>query len=177
MASASRLRIPAGYAGFRQDLGEFIARRRKAMVGKQQTLADAIGIARPSLSSIETGKAWPLPDTLEGLMRELSLTWDMVLLRGGSDRPARPVDGGPRASQRLDLGRDLREGRQREGLKLWQVAGRCGLSVAQLSRIERGEASRSRAFEDDPDDAALPREYRGMRFRHPELRRLSTPVG
>ncbi len=158
--------------GFRPDLGVFLKQRRRQLFGKQQTLADAIGVARPSLSAIENGKALPLPDTVDGFMRELGVTWDMILVRGGTDRVARTDDATPRADQRLDLGRDLREGRRLEGLALWEVAGRCGISVAQLSRIERGQARRSCAFEDEPADAALPRDYRRLRFKNPELRRL-----
>lgn len=158
--------------GFRTDLGEFLKLRRKALFGKQQTLADAVGIARPSLSAIENGHALPLPDTVNGLMRELGLAWPMILVSGNTDRVARSTDTTARADQRLDLGQSLREGRRLQGLRLWQVAERCGMSVAQLSRIERGEAKRSRAYEDDPDDAATPAEFRRIQFRDPELRRL-----
>ena len=35
-----------------------------------------------------------------------------------------------------------------------------------------GQATRSRVFEDDPEDAALPKEFRRLQFRLPELQRL-----
>ena len=139
---------------------------------KQQTLADAIGIARPSLSAIEKDKAWPRPDTLDGLMHELDLTLSEIFVAGPSDRTPRFIDESPDADYRLDLGRDLRKGREKDGLSLFQVAERCGLSVAQLSRIERGEVRRTRAYEEEPDDAELPREFRRIRFRYAELQRL-----
>lgn len=173
MARSSRSRFPPGFVGFRPDLGSFLKRRRQTLYGKQQTLADAIGLARPSLSAIENGHAFPLPDTVAGLMRELSLTWPMMLVAGETDRIPRTIDHTAGADQRLDLGQSLREGRRLEGLKLRKVAERCGMSAAQLSRIERAEHRRSSAYEDEPDDAGLPVEYRRIRFRNPELRRLS----
>lgn len=72
------------------------------------------------------------------------------------------------------LGERLRKGRKAEGCTLRQLAARTGVLPAQLSRIERGEGPHSRLYEDHPDDAGLPREYRRLRFRHPELRRLSS---
>ncbi|QQV77872.1 transcriptional regulator [Sphingomonas aliaeris] len=140
--------------------------------GTQQELADAVSIARPSLSAIEMGAAWPRPGTLDRLMEELDLTWDMIAVRGEAERRSRPVDAHPRADLRLALGGDLREGRKLEGLSLRDLSQRCGLSASQLSRIERGEAPRSRAFIDEPDDLNLDREFRRLRFRHPELHRL-----
>lgn len=133
---------------------------------KQQTLADAIGIQRSSLSAIENGHAWPLPDTLEALMRELDLDWSMVLNKGATKPPYQKVGGTDAADERLDLGRALRSGRLKEGSSLRQVAERCGLSAAQLSRLEGGEATRSRVCARDPQGGWL------VGFDHPELQRL-----
>ncbi len=172
VAPPRRSRFPDGFAGFRPDLGAFLKACRKKEKQKQQTLADAIGITRPSLSAIENGHAWPLPDTLEALASELELTDDMMFLRGDEDQTARSGDVSRRAYYRLELGRGLREGRQREGLTLRQLAHRCDMSVAQLSRIERGHATRSRAYRDHPGYMELPKQARPLQFRHPELQRL-----
>ena len=172
VAPLSRSRFPDGFGAFRPDLGAFLKACRKKEKWKQQGLADAIGIARPSLSAIENGHAWPLLDTLEALARELELTQDMIFLRGDKDRKARSSGHSRRAYYRLELGRGLREGRKREGLTLRQIAHRCDISVAQLSRIERGDATRSRAYRDHPDYMELPKQDRPLQFRHPELQRL-----
>ena len=174
MGTMSRSRLPVGYAGFRFDFGALLRERRRELAIKQHALAEDMGISRESLSRIENGRSWPLPDTLDDLMAELDLTWEMIAVAGSSDRPHRPIDAKPRAAQRLDLGRDLRETRQRKGFTLRHLAESCGLSVAQLSRIERGQASRSKAFMDEPDDAAMPSQFRRLRFSHPELHRLSS---
>jgi transcriptional regulator with XRE-family HTH domain len=173
LSSLSRSRLPLGFAGFRPDLGEILRRRRRNQVVKQQALADAVGITRESLSRIESGRSWPLPDTLDGLMRELDLDWHQLAIVGVTDRATRAFDGTWRGDLRLQLGRAVREARRLEKLKLRELALRCCVSVAQLSRIERGEAPRSRVYEDHPDDADQPKEYRRLGFRDPELRRLS----
>lgn len=172
VAPPRRSRFPDGFAGFRPDLGAFLKACRKKEKQKQQTLADAIGITRPSLSAIENGHAWPLPGTLEALARELELTQDLMFMRGDKDQTVRLDDDARRADYRLELGRGLREGRKREGLTLRQIAHRCDISVAQLSRIERGHATRSRAYRDHPDYMELPKQDRPLQFRHPELQRL-----
>lgn len=158
---------PRRYAAFRPDLGLVLRARRKADKIKQQTLADAIGVQRSSLSAIENGRAWPMPETLEGLMRELDLEWSMVLKKGATKPPDQEVGGTDDADRRLDLGRALRSGRLQEGSSLWQIAERCGLSAAQLSRLERGHATRTRVYARDPQggwpvgfkDAELQRLY------------------
>ena len=138
----------------------------------QQALADAIGIARPSLSAIESGKAYPSPDTFEALMYELDLDLPEILVKDASYQGIPVAHEDPLADHRLGFGRALRRGRRLEGLRLWQVAKLCGLSKAQLSRLERGEVRISSAYEDHPDDTALPKKSRMIRFRHPELQRL-----
>jgi transcriptional regulator with XRE-family HTH domain len=169
----SRSRLHQGYAGFRDDFGETIKERRKEAHLDQQTLADVIGIARPSLSAIENGRALPLPSTLDNLVHELNLDWADVLVKAETSRTARPVDDTAGADVRLNLGQNLRAGRRLAGLKLWELAKRCGLSKAQLSRIERGETKQSRVYEDHPANSGSPREERRQRFNHPELQRLS----
>lgn len=157
---------PHRYEGFKLDLGSVLKARREALRIKQQTLSDAIGIQRSSLSAIEKDHVWPLPDTLEGLMRELNLPWSTVLEEGATKPPAHRVDDTDDSDDRLELGRELRAGRRREGSTLRQVAERCGISAAQLSRLERGVATRSRVYAKDPLGGWL------TGFKHPELQRL-----
>ncbi|QYE35598.1 helix-turn-helix domain-containing protein [Polymorphobacter sp. PAMC 29334] len=173
MPSRSRQRLPSGYAQLRPDLGAFLRRERKEHELKQQSVADDIGLSRENLSRIECGHSWPGYDTLLGLMMIFSLDWPQIAVEGNTDRVPRPFQDSRRALSRLRLGSCLREGRQSEGLSLKGLAERCGMSAAQLSRIERGEASRSRAFEDDPADAGWPKDDRCERFVHLELRRLA----
>ncbi|MEO9130409.1 MAG: helix-turn-helix transcriptional regulator [Sphingomonas sp.] len=110
-------------------------------------------------------------------MRELELNWDMILVRGETLRIDLSADSTLWENRRFDLGRDLREGRQFENLTLRDLSESSGISVAQLSRIERGQAPHSRAFDDVEADRTVPREFRRARFRHPELHRLATLVG
>ena len=164
MTSPSRSRFPKGYSGFRPDLGEFLTGRRKKMRIKQQTMAEVIGIARPSLSAIENGRVWPMPETMEKLADQLDLELSDIFEPGETSRTPRFKADGSGADQRSDLGAALRAGRRLEKLKLWQVARKCNLSKAQLSRIERGEITRSRFFENGPQTS---------RFSDPELQRLA----
>jgi transcriptional regulator with XRE-family HTH domain len=173
MQITSRSRLPEGFAAFRDDFGAIVRAKRTGERRTQQALADAIGITRETLSRIENG-AWPLPDTLEGLMRELEIDWPDFAIRGPSERPAKRFDGSSRGEDRYSMGRSLRRGREAEGLSLRNLAERCGCSAAQLSRLERGESTRSKLLEDDPDDAELPANHRRYRFVHAELRRVET---
>lgn len=173
MATACRLRFPSGYSGYRPDLGAVLKIERKKLAhNKQQTMADMVGISRQSLSAIENGHAWPRPDTMEKLSHELNLNLAAFLMCGTTARKPRFSDDSPRADQRHELGRALRNGRELEKLSLQAVAQRSGMSAAQLSRIERGEATRSRAYMDHADDMAMPVEFRRVQLRDPELWRL-----
>ena len=171
MMATTRLRLPAGYRAFKPDFGEIVRKRRQGLFTQKQ-LADAIGITRPSLSAIENGHAKPLPLTLDDLMHELDLDPVDVFERGRTARTPRFTDSTPRAAHRLDMGRCLRDGRKRAKLALHEVAAMCGMSVSQLSRLERGQLLRSSAYEDDPDDAQRDEECRILTFEHPKLREL-----
>lgn len=59
-----------------------------------------------------------------------------VLLKKG-------ITGDPEAALHRVIGRFIREGRNRQGLTLKQLARRTGLSVSLLSQIERAESSAS----------------------------------
>ncbi|MFK3889775.1 helix-turn-helix domain-containing protein [Sphingomonas sp. NPDC079357] len=167
----SRSRLPEGFAAFRDDFGEIIRKKRVSEGWSQQTLADLVGVTRETISRMENG-AWPLPDTLYGLMRHLEIDWGDFAVPGVSERPPKRFDGSPRGEDRFHMGQALRKARLSKGWTLQCLAGRCGMSAAQLSRLERGESSRSKFLEDDPRDAELPVEYRRYRFKHPLLRRV-----
>lgn len=167
----SRSRLPDGFAAFRSDFGEIIRAKRIDECLTQQALADAIGVTRETISRIENG-AWPLPDTLDGLMRHLEVDWGEFATKGRSDRSSKRFDGSSRGEDRFRMGQALRRGRLSQGLSLRHVAKTCGVSAAQLSRLERGESGRSKLLQDDEQDTKLPIEFRRYRFSHPELRRL-----
>ena len=172
--SKSRSLLPQGFSAFRPDLGGRIRTKRRDDYGKQQALADAVEISRESLSRIECGHAWPLPDTLDAIMRLLDMDWRDVAVEGTAGGPGRHMfDGTWRDAQLLDLCRSARAGRRSRGLTVAQAAARAGLSTSQLSRIERGECRRSRVLEELPQDWASPSDERRMRFRNDFLRELS----
>lgn len=182
--TTTRYRLQGGFAEFRADFGDTIREARKDKFKTQEALAPAMEVSRETVSRIENG-AVPRPDTLEKLLKFLELELAAIALAGSSDRPQRPFDGSGGGDSRLILGRDLRRGRLAEGLSLSELSSRCRrlaaerssnrreLSAAQLSRIEHGEATRSRALDYHPDDADNEREERRMVFVDPELRRLA----
>lgn len=161
-------------SAFRPDLGGVLSRRRRVVYGKQQSLSDEIGIARETLIRVEGGRTKPSPDTVDQLLRLLHLNWKDVAVVGPPDRPSRHFDGRSRGEISNRLCEQLRKGRKAERCTLRQLATRIGVSPAQLSRIERDDGPRSGLYEDHPDDPGLPREFGRLRFRHPELRRLSS---
>lgn len=168
----SRFRIPVGFESFKPDLGVIIAEARKAARMQQKTLAYRVGIARQTLSAIETQKAWPSPDTISEITLLLNLADDKIYVNGPNKKNVRFVDNSPQSDQRLCLGSQLRQARKQNRQTIRQLSKACGISTAQLSRIERGETSGGRAYEDHPDDIGLPQNCRRLRFRIPELQAL-----
>ena len=168
----ARMRLPRGYVSLRPDLGRVLGERRRARA-KQQTVADQVRVARETLSRIEAGRASPRPDTLERLMLALDLDWDAVAVRGEATARARVFHDTFRGGQCQMLGRSVRVGRERLGLSLRFVAGRCSLSASQLSRLERGEVVAGRAFKDVVGDGRLPHADRRVLLADPFLERLS----
>ena len=168
IAPLCRFRFPSGYSGYNPNLPTLLKDKRGEKRLTQQKLADRIGIARASLIAIEKGYAWPSPDTMEKLAHQLELKPGEIYLRGPSNRTPRfdPHDDED-ADRRLDLGAALRAGRRLENLKLRQVAEICDISVAQLSRIERGELTRSRCYKNDGQS---------LRFSNAEMQRLANLV-
>jgi len=170
--SETRPWFPDGYARFRPDLGAVLKRRRKEEQLSQGRLAKKIGVARETLSRIECGRAWPRPDTLYKLMETFDLQMPDVWVRASSGcAPGKKDD--LITGRRAQLGIDLRKGRLTEGLLLRALAALCGTSAAQLSRIERSLASRSRFFEMDRTNTSQFDDAGRDHFNHPELQRLA----
>ena len=171
-----RMLLPDGFCALRDNLGVIIRMRRKAHEGggglSQQGLADIAGIRRESLSRIENGHRWPSYDALYRIMDVLDLEWHELAHKGPSERPARLYA----PDRRQDLGSALRAGRQKEELTLGELARKTGLSVSQLSRIERSQSISGRLLEridtGNPVGAAEVAEP-VFRFVHPELARLA----
>lgn len=164
----TRYRLPDGFSRYRDDFGDTISVARKEKFGGQKALAHAMGVSRETISRIENG-AVPRPDTLDRLLGCLGLEMAAVAETGSSEGAQKRFDGSWGGEARLDLGRDLRRGRLAKGLSLRGLSAKCGLSAAQLSRIEHGEATRSRKLAYHPDDADDEREDRRMVFIDPEL--------
>lgn len=172
--STSRSLLPQGFSAFRDDLHERIRQARQKRFGRQQALADAIGISRESLSRIERGHAWPRPDTLDAIMRLMDWDWRDVAVAGSTNGAKRHIfDGTWRDDYLLDLCSAVRRGRKKLGLTVAQAAAAANLSTAQLSRIERGQCRRSRVLEEVPEDQEDPTDERRMRFRNDYLRELA----
>ena len=168
----SRMRLPRGFRALRPDLGEVLRAHRKDDRVKQQTVADAVGVARETLSRIEAGRTLPSPDTLDRLMAEFHLDWDAVALREGADARERVFHDTLRGESCFRLGRAIRARRKTMGLGLREAGARCGLSAAQLSRLERGEALTSSVLAEAEGQDGLPSEKRIMVAAHPFLREL-----
>jgi transcriptional regulator with XRE-family HTH domain len=148
--------VPSGFVGLRADFGLILRSRRKAY-GKQTAIAEAVGIAAASLSRIENGHVIPRLETLDTLLAVLDLDWSAVAIPGD-----RHTALSLRHDRIFDEGRAIRDARRAARLTLRDLAHLSGLSIAQLSRVERGESAGSRVFYDDPDDAELPRGERRL---------------
>lgn len=181
----ARMLLPKGAVRLRTDLGAFLKRRRQGKLdgetfGTQAQLAARIGIRRQALSEIERGENWPGPATLDALLTILDLGWEHVAhpVEGESDprlfvndmpgggRLARLAPALASARSRICLegkegrriiafGEEIKAARQGRGLTLVQAASEAGVSAALLSRLERGQVSKSRVFRlDAPVDGS-----------------------
>lgn len=155
----SRMRLPVGYSHLRQDLGAILAKERKSRRLKQEAFADDLGIRRETLSRIETGRVWPLPETLDRFLRLFEWDWDKVAEKGRA-KASRRFDGSWHGERIKAFGEAVRAARRARRLSLRAVSEKSALSPAQISRLERGELGRSRIILDHPDDAPLPKEDR-----------------
>jgi transcriptional regulator with XRE-family HTH domain len=174
MFMTSRFRLPLGFAELRDDLGPVLRRLRIDEGLTQADLAQAVGISRESVSRIERSRAVPRPEVLEAMLAHLWSDWGAVAIPGAAGRPPMFFDGTSQGDQRHELGCGLRAGRKRLKLSLRQVSELCGISAAQLSRIERGEGVRSSAYECFPEDEHMDRRERRVRFAHPVLAGLAS---
>ncbi|WP_369815862.1 helix-turn-helix domain-containing protein [Erythrobacter sp. QSSC1-22B] len=166
--------LPRGFSELRHDLGVIIRRHRLAHGSdgglSQAEMAQLIGISRETLSRIESGCRWPSYDTLDKIIGLFEVEWDVVAIKGASDRPSR--HHAPDCRQ--DLGLALRAGRLHERLSLRALAERTGISYSQLSRIERAESTRSRVVDTRVDSGSGKiDDDTTFQFTHPELARLA----
>lgn len=166
------MRLPEGFIRFDAGLGKILRARRKDEKIALKNLAADVGITRESLSRIECGRRWPSYDTLYRIMGKLNLEWHQIAVRGQGDRSSRRDPTNDREEYLQHLGAALRRGRKADGLTLRDLAVDCGLSYAQLSRIERGQSGYSKVLEEDPDDLSLDHDRRSSRFRDPKLAKL-----
>lgn len=172
-AMTSRFRLPKGFVRLKPEMGIVLRRLREAEGMTQAELARTVGLSRESLSRIERGLAVPRPLALDALLAELLSDWGAIAERGKTSRAAIYFDGSRQGDLREELGRNLRAGRRRARLSLRGLSALCGMSAAQLSRIERGEGVRSAAYEFDPSDTSVRARDQRQRFAHPVLARLA----
>lgn len=132
--------------------------------------AAELGVSRETLSRIEHGFRWPSYPTIYKIMGLLGIEWETIAVRGTNVAPALIYA----SDNRQDLGDALRNGRIKERKSLQVVADVVGLSVSQLSRIERSQSTRGRLIESiggklwQSDDDRFE-----FSFTHPELNRLA----
>ena len=152
------MRLPSGYSNLSGDIGKTIRAARKSLNLKQEALAADVGIRRETLSRIETGKEVPRLQVLDVLLAELGIEWDEIAERGSSSCPPLIFQEGRRGDSLVEIGREVRD--RRGSTSLRTLGERVGISAAQLSRLERGQVSRSRIFRDHPDDMIFDHEHR-----------------
>jgi Predicted transcriptional regulators len=130
--------------------------------GSQADVAQRVGVTRQTISDIETGRKWPGPSTLDALMEMYGLAWEHVThpiigveppdindMPGGArlapkaaPKRNRAPRGTPENDALREFGQKIKAGRRIAGETLAQTAAQAGISVALLSRLERGEISR-----------------------------------
>ena len=167
------MRLPRGFVALRPDLGAFLRERRRSGYGKQHVVAEEAGIARETLSRIERGRTRPGPETMDQLLRILELDWPDVAVRGDTGRGCRPFHDTWTGEQCFRAGQAIRAGRRKLGMSLREAAARCGLSAAQLSRVERGEVIGGTVFSQVPEDAYMPVGHRRVVIASPVLQSLA----
>ncbi len=170
--------FPPGYCTLKKGFGRIIMRKRltasERHLRSKKELAFQIGINSQTLTRIENGKQRPSRNTLDALMKVLEFDWDEIARKGRSSKGAPPN----LPENLANLCKGLRIGRRMERLRLEDVAGMTGMSISQLSRIERGLMERSEQFEIDwPDGVRKQDDDTRYRFKHPELSRLVKRAG
>ena len=151
-----QMQLPRDFGELRDDLGLTLrkCRLKNDYDGSttQAAVASRVGISRESLSRIERGQRQPSFETLRKLMGLFKLDGPEITTMGKSPRPFLHYA----AERRQDLGCALRAGRLEEGLTLQALAEQTGMSVSQLSRIERSQSTRSRVIEIQTSDRDRP---------------------
>ncbi len=162
--------VPPGFVGLNANYGAILRDRRKVgRYGKQSVVAADIGIAATALSRIENGHVIPRLDTLDALLVRLNLDWGAVAIVS-DDAIKDEADAGSRRRDRLfDLGQDIRFARRHLGMTLRQLSSLAGISLAHLSRLERGANASMLIYQEHPDDQGLDRDERRIVIVHPIL--------
>ena len=130
-----------------------------------------VGVTRETISRIETGAELPAPATADKLLAILGKEWGVIGVEGIAENH-RPFHANERGKWLVAMGESLKRGREKEGLKLREVARACHLSMAQLSRIERGQITRSRVILEKREHKDQPFGDRAVWFKDEELIRL-----
>lgn len=161
------MRLPTGYSALRLDLGDLMQAARRRLRMKQEALAHDVGIARETLSRIEGGRA-PRPQVLDRLMAALDLDWPEVAVEGEAVSE-RPFIEGYRGNAFCGFGRELQARRKAQDKSLRTLSAELGLSPSTLSRLERGQLSRSRVFREREGYAQLDVDDRPFDVAHSKL--------
>lgn len=166
--------VPPGFVGLSADYGTILRTRRKiGRYGKQSVVAADIGLSATALSRIENGHTVPRLETLDALIVRLELDWTAVALPSDSLVKDEPDEGSRRRDRLFDVGQDIRAARRHAGLTLRQLASLSDISLAHLSRIERGANAGKLIYQEDPADRALERDSRQIVIVHPVLAKLT----
>lgn len=162
--------VPPGFVGLNADYGPILRDRRKAgRYGKQSVVAADIGISPTALSRIENGHTVPRLETLDALLVRLALDWKAVAIPSGEASEDGRDAGSRRRDRLFEAGQDIHSARRYLGLTLRQLASRSGISLAHLSRIERGANAGGLIYQEDPADHDLDRDERRIVIVHPVL--------
>jgi transcriptional regulator with XRE-family HTH domain len=151
-----QMQLPRDFGELRDDLGLILRKCRLkndySGCRTQAAVASRVGISRESLSRIERGQRQPSFDTLSKLMGLFKLDGPEITKKVQGSRPFLHYA----VERRQDLGWALRAGRLEEGFTLQALAEQTGMSVSQLSRIERSQSTRSRVIEIQASDRDRP---------------------
>jgi transcriptional regulator with XRE-family HTH domain len=173
--------LPEGFLELRSDVGVILKTQRKKLRMKQSAVADIARITVGSLSRIENkvGDRMPNLGTVTVLLDALDLDWEDVALPVQHDdlgvrdlASAGVVDANYRKDKVFELGAQIRAARRTAKRSLRDLAAECGISAAQLSRLERGVCADSRVYKDAKGWENEPRKDRLVEIVNEVLARL-----
>ncbi len=165
--------VPSGFVGLRADFGSILrSRRTQGGYGKQATIAADIGIAAETLSRIENSRTVPRLETMQALLEALYLDWADVAVPDPVADLSALANTSRRRDRLFDAGSELRDARRHGRLSLRALAALCGISLAQLSRFERGHSGGAKIFCEHSDDDLLDRDDRRIVLDNPVLQKL-----